>query len=75
MVEHMHELFPRLVSTSPLADLLKPDGRQIPQYAAFEDSTVTEGIVRESNTTNLHPCGTCAMLPKDQDGVVDARLN
>ena len=30
--------------------------------------------VRRNLITNNHPCGTCAMLPKETNGVVDDRL-
>lgn len=74
MVEHVHELFPRLISTQPLADLVKPGGRRIPAYATFDTRESTEKVITKSCMSNLHPCGSCAMLPREKGGVVDARL-
>lgn len=75
MVEHVHKLFPRIIATSPMADLLRPNGPRIPHYTNFSDSKATERIIRDRTTTNLRPCRTCALLQRDQGDVVDSRLN
>lgn len=74
IIEHVHELFPLIVSTRPIADLAEPDRRRLPQYASFSDPSVTKKVIRETTTTNLHPCETCAILPKDQGGVVKPEI-
>ncbi|KAF9036216.1 GMC oxidoreductase-domain-containing protein [Panaeolus papilionaceus] len=40
-----------------------------------EDNQRIEEFIRARVATSLHPCGTCAMKPRAQGGVVDERLN
>jgi len=40
-----------------------------------EDERVLEAFVREKVATAWHSLGTCAMKPREQGGVVDAKLN
>ncbi|KAF9036217.1 GMC oxidoreductase-domain-containing protein [Panaeolus papilionaceus] len=40
-----------------------------------EDNKRIEEFIRERVATTWHSCGTCAMKPRDQGGVVDERLN
>ena len=64
----------KLICTEPLASLVKPDGERLPPG---KDSTTLERaieLIRSSTTTNYHPCGTCAMMPKTLGGVVSDRL-
>lgn len=67
------QLFHMLVNTEPLKSQLKPGGIQIPEakLASLEDR---KRLARESCSSNYHPCGTCAMLPEADGGVVDPRL-
>ncbi|GAB1312794.1 Glucose-methanol-choline oxidoreductase N-terminal domain-containing protein [Madurella fahalii] len=43
------------------------------EYSA-EDDAVIEKWLRENVSTTWHSLGTCKMLPRDQNGVVDANL-
>lgn len=71
-----------IAKTEPLAGMLKPDGRRIPAAAGDhgpepeqdEEEEEDRRIVRERLFTAFHPSGTCAMLPRQQGGVVDGRL-
>jgi alcohol oxidase len=40
-----------------------------------EDDAAIEQWLRENVNTTWHSLGTCKMAPREQDGVVDARLN
>lgn len=67
-----------LAKTTPLATYLKPDERRA-QGQDDKNAHVTtlekaRDYVRETTLTNNHPVGTCAMLPLEKGGVVDARL-
>jgi choline dehydrogenase-like flavoprotein len=61
-----------LVQTQPLVSITIPGGKMFPpKLDNLEDA---KGWVKESSITQFHPCGTCAMLPKDMGGVVSNRL-
>lgn len=62
-----------IAKTPPSSNLLKPNGRQIPSVEG-DGREEAKRIVRERLFTAFHPSGTCAMLPRDQGGVVDSRL-
>ncbi|KAK5958327.1 hypothetical protein OHC33_000169 [Knufia fluminis] len=68
------KLLDRITKTPPLSDLIKPNGRRIPKWAAFDTLDDMKKLLRESCMSNYHPCGTVAMLPRDKGGVVDPRL-
>ncbi|TCD67120.1 hypothetical protein EIP91_000460 [Steccherinum ochraceum] len=40
-----------------------------------EDDAAIDNFTRETLTTTWHPLGTCAMMPRDQGGVVDSKLS
>lgn len=64
----------RLVApTSPLGGLLKADGKRVPDIVAEDDDKAKE-IVRQSQISVFHVAGSCAMLPREEGGVVDNRL-
>ena len=63
-----------LVSTEPLASLLKKDGRRIPADTHVETLEDARKLGPRTITSNFHPTGTCAMMPKGIGGVVDERL-
>ncbi|KAI2464626.1 GMC oxidoreductase-domain-containing protein [Annulohypoxylon bovei var. microspora] len=44
------------------------------EYSA-EDDVVLEKFLRENVSTTWHSLGTCKMLPRDQEGVVDRGLS
>lgn len=62
-----------LVKTEPLASLLTPNGRRIPENIDLTSLEAARETVKTGFTT-YHPCGTCAMMPRDIGGVVDERL-
>lgn len=62
-----------IAKTPPFADLLKPNGRQIPSIEG-DGREEAKRIIRERLFTAFHPSGTCAMLPREKGGVVDSRL-
>jgi len=59
---------------SPLKECLKPEGRRNHETAHFKDLEDAKEYVRESATTEYHPCGSCAMLPREMGGVVSSKL-
>lgn len=63
-----------LVQTEPLASLLKENGRRIPNGRHIMDLESAKTLGADTITSNFHPCGTCAMMPKELGGVVDERL-
>lgn len=62
-------------SDAALVVLEKPLSADVPEikYSA-EDDVVLEKWLRENVSTTWHSLGTCKMLPRDQLGVVDAKL-
>lgn len=68
-------LVQRLVETEPFNSLIKPEGRPILEWASFDSLEEMKRLMRYSVMSQQHPCGTRAMLPKGQGGVVDPRLN
>ncbi|PQE07453.1 aryl-alcohol dehydrogenase protein [Rutstroemia sp. NJR-2017a BBW] len=72
------QFFHHLTSTAPFSHNFKPGGKRIPEYA-FADNrepTVDEAkqIVKDHLLSHFHPVGSCAMLPREQGGVVDTEL-
>lgn len=63
-----------IASTKPLADLLKPDGLTIPVDVDLDDLEYVRNKLVGTGFTTYHPCGTCAMMPRELNGVVDERL-
>ncbi|KAI1764619.1 glucose-methanol-choline oxidoreductase-like protein [Hypoxylon sp. FL1150] len=64
-----------IVSTEPLASLLKPGGRR--NAFAPTDPTDVDAMreyIRKTTLSSWHPTSTCSMLPVDQGGVVNERL-
>lgn len=54
--------------------MIKTDGLTILADAKFDTLEDTTRIAKSSCMSMQHPCGSCAMLPQDQGGVVDTRL-
>ncbi|KAL8704848.1 MAG: hypothetical protein Q9201_002007 [Fulgogasparrea decipioides] len=69
-VQYMEEL----VRAEPLASLLKKNGRRIPAGKHVEELDEARTLGPQTVTSNFHPTGTCAMMPKELGGVVDDRL-
>lgn len=64
-----------IAATEPMASILKPSGKIRPTFAAFgTDLEAAKDYVRKTMISAWHPCGTCAMLPFVNGGVVDQKL-
>ncbi|MCJ1466424.1 hypothetical protein MMC07_005043 [Pseudocyphellaria aurata] len=63
-----------LTETEPLTSLLKKNGRRIPSEKYVRDLESAKQLGTETMRSNFHPCGTCAMMPRDIGGVVGERL-
>ncbi|KAI0380759.1 glucose-methanol-choline oxidoreductase-like protein [Hypomontagnella monticulosa] len=64
-----------IISTEPLASLLKRDGRRNAGAPAdLTDLDAMKEYVRQTTLSSWHPTSTCAMLPLDKGGVVNERL-
>lgn len=64
-----------IISTEPLASLLKPGGRR--NASAPDDLTDLDAMkeyIKKTTLSSWHPTSTCSMLPADQGGVVNERL-
>ena len=64
----------RLARSPPLADYIKPNGKRNHPTAYVEDLTAAKDYVRTTALSCYHPAGTCAMLPRNEGGVVDNHL-
>jgi choline dehydrogenase-like flavoprotein len=51
--------------------MIKPNGARWPPQLDLDSA---RHFLRETATTNYHPCGTCSMTPEKDGGVVDPRL-
>ncbi|KAL3477160.1 hypothetical protein BJX99DRAFT_269940 [Aspergillus californicus] len=73
-----HLRYAETIRTSePLASMLKPDGLRTPDAPADFRTASLESIktyVRSRAKSLFHPSGTCAMMPREKGGVVDARF-
>ncbi|KAI2637747.1 GMC oxidoreductase [Hypomontagnella submonticulosa] len=63
-----------IAATSPIKDLLKQPLRRRDPDSHLVDLDAARKYVRGSSISNWHLAGTCAMLPRDKGGVVDAEL-
>ncbi|KXH50234.1 GMC oxidoreductase [Colletotrichum nymphaeae SA-01] len=63
----------RIVGTEPFSSLLKPGGKSLPELMGDNLETAKE-IVRQRQISVFHVSGSCAMMPREDGGVVDARL-
>jgi choline dehydrogenase-like flavoprotein len=59
--------------STPFGSLLQPSGKRIPNVDGHDLEGGKE-IVRQAQVSIFHPTGSCAMLPREQGGVVDNRL-
>lgn len=63
--------------TEPLSCHLKPDGKRspgMPKLGRFADITIAKNYVLERAAGAHHWTGSCAMVPREHDGVVDSQL-
>lgn len=65
---------PNIAKTQPLASLIKDGGKRLPEGIDIGTLSAAKEHVKRNLITNNHPCGTCAMLPKEKGGVVDESL-
>ncbi len=63
-----------LIGTEPLASAIKKDGQSIPADTHVETLKEARKLGPRTVTSNFHPSGTYAMMPKDLRGVVDEHL-
>ena len=73
MAHHLLSL-EKLRSTSPLSAFFKKDGQSIPPNTTVTDLESARKYLHENAITTYHACGTAAMLPKENGGVVDQDL-
>lgn len=66
---------PTIAATETLASLLKSGGRCLPKGLDVQSLNSAKEHCKRNLITNNHPCGTCAMMPLENGGVVDSRLN
>ena len=64
----------KLARSSPLSQYIKPNGKRNHPTAYVEDLAAAKDYVRNSALSAYHAAGTCAMLPRNEGGVVDNRL-
>lgn len=66
----------RLVEQPVYRDIIKPNGRRLPRgYGSpFKSLEDVRPAIASYGATNYHPCGTCAMLPLSDGGVVNGDL-
>lgn len=60
-----------LAQNPAFSPMIKCGGKRYPPQLTLETA---KNFLRETATTNYHPCGSCAMLPEEIGGVVDPRL-
>lgn len=63
-----------LTRTQPLASMLRENGRRIPEGRFVGDLSSAKDHAIRTCVSNYHPCGSCAMMPKELGGVVNERL-
>ena len=73
LARHM-QYIPVIAGTEPLVDLVKPNGKNLPEGMDLSTVEQAKEHCRRNMVTNNHPCGTCAMMPRDKGGVVDKDL-
>lgn len=64
----------QLARSPPLCNYIKPNGKRNHSTAYVEDLAAAKDYIRTTALSTYHPAGTCAMLPRDEGGVVDNRL-
>ena len=66
----------RLLEQPVYRDIIKPEGRRLPADFGqpFKTFDAAKSAIRKYGASNYHPCGTCAMIPLTDGGVVDGNL-
>ncbi|KAL1964510.1 hypothetical protein VTN77DRAFT_6936 [Rasamsonia byssochlamydoides] len=63
-----------LAFTEPMGSLLKKNGRRLHSDKPVDDLDTARELTRDRIIAHYHVCGTTAMMPREQGGVVDDRL-
>lgn len=66
-----------IAASEPLASMLKPGGNRSPDLPGDLRKVPLEKVkeyVKSHCKSTFHPTSTCAMMPREKGGVVDARL-
>ncbi|KAI8303483.1 Dehydrogenase citC [Colletotrichum sp. SAR11_59] len=63
----------KIVGTEPFGGLIKAGGKRLPEIKGSDLESAKE-IVRQRQISIFHVSGSCAMMPREQGGVVDDRL-
>ncbi|KAH0444703.1 GMC oxidoreductase [Colletotrichum camelliae] len=63
----------KIVGTEPFGGLIKAGGKRLPEIKGTDLENAKE-IVRQRQISIFHVSGSCAMMPREQGGVVDERL-
>ncbi|KAJ3578820.1 hypothetical protein NPX13_g1743 [Xylaria arbuscula] len=77
MARHVQFVEQSLATTEPLARLLKPGGKRAigaPSAGALKDINVAKEFIKDHVVGAHHYTGTCSMLPREMNGVVDPEL-
>ncbi|KAI9679925.1 MAG: hypothetical protein M1817_004940 [Caeruleum heppii] len=61
-------------TTAPMSTLLKGNGTVHPPSLPVLNESTVKGLINTGFGTSWHILGSCAMMPKDKGGVVDAKL-
>ncbi|KAJ5725511.1 CAZyme family AA3 [Penicillium malachiteum] len=64
----------KLVKTEPLASLLKKGGQRLHTPEPVDTLEESKELCKQLILSMYHVSGTCAMMPQEDGGVVDARL-
>ncbi|KKA26870.1 hypothetical protein TD95_005245 [Thielaviopsis punctulata] len=73
LLAHGVQFLEKLASSEPLSTVFKPQGKRLPELTGTSHDNAKE-IVRQAQISVFHISGSCAMLPQDKGGVVDAKL-
>ncbi|KAF4900989.1 Dehydrogenase citC [Colletotrichum viniferum] len=63
----------KIVGTEPFGGLIKAGGKRLPEIKESDLESAKE-IVRQRQISLFHVSASCAMMPREQGGVVDDRL-
>ncbi|KAF4813439.1 Dehydrogenase citC [Colletotrichum siamense] len=63
----------KIVGTEPFGGLIKAGGKRLPEMKGSDLERAKE-TVRQRQISIFHVSGSCAMMPREQGGVVDERL-
>ncbi|KAI1458108.1 hypothetical protein F4805DRAFT_425524 [Annulohypoxylon moriforme] len=77
MARHLQFIEQRLVTTKPLAQWVKPNGKRAigaPESGALKDLEVAKKFIKERAVGAHHFTGTCSMMSREMGGVVDPQL-